>query len=411
MAYKSYYTSTDLINAIKRKIAFPVSQQTFSDQQLLDFCNEEMMIEQVPAILQYHAEYFVNTIDVSLQDNKSNYPIPDRAIGHKLRDIFYKDSANNLWEMTQINSEDRSFFQPSNGSGSTNSIKKFYIQGNDVILTPSVTSGATGALTMVYYLRPNVLVTNDRAATITAFTRGITIVNASISAGNTVTINDIVFTAVSGAPSTNQFQIGATSTATATNLVNAITTNGVITAANGSPATAVVTLSHSDPVFTVSTSNSSGFVIEANMSVAVDAVPSNITSGLKVDFLQTLAGHQTLAMNILIPSGGTSNTSITFSEGDIPSTAVVGDYICLAGESIIPQIPTDLHTSLADRAAMRILEAIGDRDSAALMQNRLNQNEKTTATLVDTRVDGSVLKAVNRHSILSFSKLGPRRRY
>lgn len=405
---KAWYTSADIIDAIKRKIAFPISQQTFTDTNILAFVNEEMMIEQVPAILQFHAEYFVTTQDITLEDNKSRYPVPKRAIGSKLRDLFYKDMSGNLFEMVQINSEDKAFFQPSNSSGSN--VRKFYMQGNDIVLTPSVLTGVSGSLSCFYFLRPNQLVTIDQAAIIESFTKTITVDNASIVVGDTVTINDEIFTAVAGAPSTNEFQIGATSISTATNLVSAITTNGIVSASNGSPATAVITLSHSSPVLDVTSSDSIALAVSSGQSVLFDNIPSTMVAGVKIDLLQTQPGHQTLNMDVVIPSGSISGTTITFPDNTIPSNTEVGDYICLAGECIIPQIPTDLHTSLADRAAMRILEAIGDRESASLMQGRLTQNEQRTATLVDTRVEGSVLKAVNRHSPIAYNKFGRRRR-
>lgn len=90
MAFTPWMTSDDLIESIKRKISFPVYQTTFSDQDILDFATEELMISQVPSVMQFHEEFFVTTRDVTLKPNKTKYPIPDRAIGMKLRDLFIK---------------------------------------------------------------------------------------------------------------------------------------------------------------------------------------------------------------------------------------------------------------------------------------------------------------------------------
>ena len=80
MALKPYYTSRSLIDAVKRKIMFPINQATFTDDDVLSFCNEEMMISQVPAVMQYHEEYFVTYQNVPLQNNMSRYAVPKRAI-------------------------------------------------------------------------------------------------------------------------------------------------------------------------------------------------------------------------------------------------------------------------------------------------------------------------------------------
>jgi len=77
---KPWLTSDDLIAAVKRKIALPISQITFTESDILDFANEEMAISQVPSVMSFHEEYFVTEITADLEANKSRYPIPDRAI-------------------------------------------------------------------------------------------------------------------------------------------------------------------------------------------------------------------------------------------------------------------------------------------------------------------------------------------
>ena len=159
-----WMTTDDLIAAVKRKISFPISQNTFSEEDIIQFANEEMFIAQVPSVLQYHEEYFVFRVQTPLVTNISRYPIPNRAIGMKLRDLMWSDSSGNYFEMTRINSDDRAFFQ--RNVGANQAIHKFYLEGNDVVLTPGVVGGPTGALNFFIYLRPNQLVANSRARTI-----------------------------------------------------------------------------------------------------------------------------------------------------------------------------------------------------------------------------------------------------
>jgi hypothetical protein len=402
-----WLTSNDLVASVKRKISFPVSQNTFSDSDILAFANEEMMISQVPSILQWHEEYLVASVTVPLIPFKDRYSVPDRAIGMRLRDIAWSDLGGNLFEMTRITADDKAYYQRS--SGSNQQLHKFYLEGNDVVLSPNPSGAVTGSLVFYIFLRPNLLVANERASTIASFSKSITINNALIAVNDTVVINDVVFTAVSGAPAANQFQIGGSSIITATNLAAAITLNGLATASSGSPSSAVCTLTYTDisyDFFTVST----GISISTQTVLNVDSVPSNITAGSYIDLLQTKPGHKMLKYDILVPTAGVSSTSISINDSDVPSTMIVGDYVCSQNECIIPQIPTDLHNELAERTCARILAAIGDQAGLAITKGNIQEMEQHQATLLDARVDGAPKKITGRHSMLRYSKMGTKRR-
>lgn len=155
-----WMTSDDLIDAVKRKISFPIAQNTFSEDDILAFCNEEMMISQVPSMLQFHEEFFVFTEEVPLVTNKQSYAIPKRAIGMKLRDVFYKDQQGQMYEMTRINPDDKPFFDTS--SNNNRSIYRYMFEGNSVVLVANQ-QAPTGSLVMKYFIRPNKLVRNSHA--------------------------------------------------------------------------------------------------------------------------------------------------------------------------------------------------------------------------------------------------------
>jgi hypothetical protein len=215
MAFKPYYTSSDLIEAVKRKISFPVSQETFSEDDILRFANEEMYLSQVPSVLLYHQEYFVFPVEVELVTDQSRYSIPDRAIGLRMRDVMYKDSQGNLFEMTRIDAGDKAYFQSNVGANS--SLHKFYIEGNEIVLTPQVVGGVSGSLVFYIFLRPNQLVQNERAAILSSITESSDTIkknlqaNASfvqVSPTNTITItshgfsngNRLLFTSTGAVP-------------------------------------------------------------------------------------------------------------------------------------------------------------------------------------------------------------------
>lgn len=423
MGAKPYLSSDDLVKTIQRKMSMPLSQSTFTYDDVLAFCNDEMFGSSVPAVLEFHEEYFVFTQHIPIIPNKSRYPIPTRAIGMKLRDVKWQDSNGNLNDMARVNPEEKAFYQQNIGTSEV--ISKYYIEGNELCLLPALT--ITNALTLIFYyfLRPNQLVSNIRAATITSFNQQITTLNANIIAGDTVTIDETEFMAVMSSPTGTQFLVGANDIATATNLSAAINTSGIALASNGAPSTATVTVQFLtlEASQSVETSNDVGFIIPVNtQTIGFNQVPSTYQDPITfeteplyvnletVDFLQTNPGHRTYAIDVLIPPNGISGSTISFNVNDVPDNIIVGDYICLSNECIIPQIPPDLHQQLAQRAATMIMAAMGDQAGQQASMVKVQEMEKKSISLLDARVEGSPLKIAPKKSILRYQGFSGRRR-
>lgn len=413
-----YLTSNDLIASVKRKIAIPISQITFTNEDILAFANEETFIAQVPSVLLYHEEYFSDVFLTPMLSNVSIYEIPDRAIGMKLRGLFWADASNNLFEMTRVNAEDRAFYQ--RNIGSNQSIHKFFLQGNSVVLTPTVTDNPTGSIVFIYFLRPNQLVTNDRAAIVQSFSQIVTLDNTNLNDGDILTIGSINFTAITGTPGPNEFIIGASSIISATNLAVAINANGAYSASNGTPSTASITINFTqlppisnvlnslqlNPIPSILSSLSTGYIIPQNLGIIFDSIPSNITNGSLIDFLQTKVGHKIRDYDVTIPANAISSNTITFPITEVPADLIVGDYICSANECIIPGIPTDLHNALAERTSARILAAQGDTAGLQASNQKISEIEKSQGELLDQRVEGNPKKVITRKSLLNYGKIG-----
>ena len=311
----SYLKSSDLITSIKRRGALPDSDNAFSDNDYLALANEEIQLAVVPHILSYQEEYFVTSETVDLEDNKSRYAIPERAIGNKLRDIYYIDTDENLKEMHRINPQNRTYFD---GLGQTTSNTPFcyYIENNDVVTVPDIGTSVTGSIRMYYYLRPNQLVPDEEVAVITAI-------------------------------------------------------------------------------------NTSG----SNKVYTVDAVPTAFSTSETFDLLQTKSGHKTYSMDLTSSAIDTSALTLTFLTADVSGDIVVGDYITLAGECNIPQIPDELHPLLSERVVARCLEAIGDREGLGAANAKIAEMENKSAPVIDNRVEGNPLKINNVGGLLHQGKL------
>lgn len=162
---KFFYTSTELIASIKRRCLVPESQTTFSDQDFLDFATEEMNMGIVPTVIQLHQDYYLDEIIIPLVDGVTQYEIPYRAIGNKLRDISRVDSADNRSIMTRMSISDQIYAGPT-----SNSDKPFayFISGNQINLMTTTDNFNGDSLAISYYLRPNALVPNDEVGEVTA---------------------------------------------------------------------------------------------------------------------------------------------------------------------------------------------------------------------------------------------------
>lgn len=309
-------TTNALLKSIKRRAMIPDNQNTFTDQDFIDLMNEEMMIGIVPSILQMKEEYFIFKEIIPLVSEKSNYPIPERALASKIRELCFRDTPNsqagNEYEMTQIAVDDR-YTGLSNGTGSADftGFRRFYLMGNDVVLHPSVGPSAYGSLAFYYYIRPNSLVKDSSVASIVGIDRN----------------------------------------------------NGTLT------------LSSIPSGYTTSTSS------------------NELT---RYDFIKSRSAHNILDIDITLNSINSTTKTVFLDANKIPKDLEVGDYLALAGQTCIPNIPTELHMILAQRVAQRLLEAIGDTEGLNNATAKITEMENKLTTMIDNRVEGAPRKVVNR---------------
>jgi len=362
---KPYYTSNDLINAVKRKIAFPISQNTFDEEDILAFANEEMVINQVPSILQFHENFFTYEELIPIEKDKNRYEIPSRAIGMRLKDVHFLDESKNRYELSQVDTSDRVFY-----NGLTN-ISKFYFEGNEIVLIVNDSKYYRGWLVMTYYMRPNQLVKNDRAAISNSFIRSVEVLSTG-----TITIDGVDYT---GDINTLSHDIPLTTTISGNNLIIQYTDRSKVFSSQDLDVT--------------------------KEGLKFDQVPSHIQKNCLIDFIRTKGGHSTITYDVEVKyEPDYFNSIVVFGENVIPSTFVLGDYICEQMECIIPQIPDDLHVALAERTGQQILSSLGDSAGVKDINNKLGDIEQRQGTLIDNRAESSPQKVSSRHSHLKIGK-------
>lgn len=93
--------------------------------------------------------------------------------------------------------------------------------------------------------------------------------------------------------------------------------------------------------------------------------------------------------------------TITFNTSDIDGVIEKGDFVCQQFTSPYLNMPTEMHSLLAQRAAIYILEALGDTEGLRNAMMRLQQMETSIQTILEDRVEGAPQKINPRHSPLS----------
>ena len=140
--------------------------------------------------------------------------------------------------------------------------------------------------------------------------------------------------------------------------------------------------------------------------ITVESFPNAFSIVPDMDFVNAKSPNNILAYDKTPSSVNSVTRTITFDPDDIPSDLAVGDYINVAQETVVPQLPVELHAVLAQRVAVAALEALGDEQGLRAAQMRLEQMEKSTNTIIDNRVEGAPEKINNRHGSLRSSVIG-----
>lgn len=134
--------------------------------------------------------------------------------------------------------------------------------------------------------------------------------------------------------------------------------------------------------------------------IFLDKIPTDFSVNKVYDMVQLMSPHKSLNIDQAIASINPVNKSITMDASQIPSNLKVGDHFCIAEQSAIPQIPSDLHVVLAHRAAARCLEALGDMQGLQAANAKLAEFEEKTQNLIDDRVEDSPKKIKNYRSLI-----------
>lgn len=215
MSRRMYMTSDDLIASVKRRASIPDGQNLITDEEILDFANEEMLMNLIPLITEKNEDYYLIRQLVPFESGTNRYEIPYRAIGGKLREVAYQNENGSIREMFRISTDDVT----NDGYSVTSGVYRFYIEGEEVVLHTDPNNLPSGGLLMFYNLRPNALVDVDRIAVIQDIDRSTGVIRISATPDHFTSSLQYDFIKTKSPHQVLSFDISVTSVDSTTNTI------------------------------------------------------------------------------------------------------------------------------------------------------------------------------------------------
>jgi hypothetical protein len=130
---------------------------------------------------------------------------------------------------------------------------------------------------------------------------------------------------------------------------------------------------------------------------------ATLAVGGTVDILRAKSPFMLTALDVPVTVISASTIAVSqslVSDVNLGMLPAVGDYICLAGQANIAQVPQEFHPMLAQMVAIRILESLGDMNKRGAAEQTLNALRKEALKLIKNRVESAPQKVDTRGGIL-----------
>lgn len=154
--------------------------------------------------------------------------------------------------------------------------------------------------------------------------------------------------------------------------------------------------------------------LSSSLGITTFTVDTDLTGSLsvgsKADFISVTSPFLLWAQDVAITTITATTIAVTSTNVmDETSTVqpAIGDYICPAQKTCIPQIPCEFHPILAEMICYRALKAMGRQNQMQACVANITQMLKGAFTLVSNRVEAEVDVIYDDNSLLN-SISGPR---
>lgn len=136
----------------------------------------------------------------------------------------------------------------------------------------------------------------------------------------------------------------------------------------------------------------------SNYISTTSTLPNNFTVSKKLDIVKSTPHFDFLGIDQVISS--TASGTITFT-ASIPTGVNVGDYVCIAEETCVPQIPKEFHNLLPYKIAYRVLMDLND-PNADKIAKEISRLEQALQSLISPRDDGGAKVLFNQGGIFDY---------
>lgn len=133
--------------------------------------------------------------------------------------------------------------------------------------------------------------------------------------------------------------------------------------------------------------------------VTVASVPTTYVTGKKFDFTSAEEPFDNHSQDVELTD--INGQVLTFTS--IPEELQIGDYVSLAEEAPVVQIPVDFVPMLVQRVVVKALEALGDSEGFNAARSELAKMEQEIMNLISPRVEGEAKKIVNPFGPLKYT--------
>lgn len=114
------------------------------------------------------------------------------------------------------------------------------------------------------------------------------------------------------------------------------------------------------------------------------SIPTTITTATPCDLIKDQPGFDGLSLDVTPTAVGA--TTITFSASDVPTTLAVGDWVTLAGQTVVPQIPVEFTPLLVQRVVVKYYEIQGYLDKMKAAEAKLKEMSDNVLAIINPRV-------------------------
>lgn len=142
-----------------------------------------------------------------------------------------------------------------------------------------------------------------------------------------------------------------------------------------------------------------------NTTFTIDTdLTGSLSAGGSVDIISARTPNRIVVFNATIQSVSSSSVALLTADCvDESGSSLVrlGDYICPAGETNIPLVPSELHPILAQMVTCRVVEALGDATKIQMVNSKLGEMRTQAFKLISNRVENESIPAINRYGMLN----------